>query len=41
MVHPNGEFSAASTWAREELSLPIFESLREQEVEYVASHCQA
>ena len=29
----------ATAWAHEELSLPIFESMRKEEVEYVAAAC--
>lgn len=35
------DYPEAAGWAREELSLPIFESLQIQEVEYVASACFA
>lgn len=39
-VLADDEFPEAAAWADEEISLPIFESLRKQEVECVATGCR-
>ncbi len=38
-VVADGDYTQASAWAREELSLPIFQGLQREEVEHVASAC--
>jgi dTDP-3-amino-3,4,6-trideoxy-alpha-D-glucose transaminase len=39
LARPRIDLPAASAWAREELSLPMFPELREQEIEWVLDAC--